>query len=175
MRDVCVASNTVQQTPPLSSLTRRNYLPIARRLRLCPVDPHQETCESATPAPSTISASSHASATTTGRSHPSVSETRSFNRRKLELIPRRFHQIALQIRFCRWPDINVVRFCGPGFLPTRFRRLIKRQLREFPQQSRMRRHHLLFPRLIQIPPHAEPASSEAQCPVLLAPLRRRER
>jgi hypothetical protein len=39
----------------------------------------------------------------------------------------------------------------------------------------MRRHHLLFPRLIQIPPHAEPASSEAQCPVLLAPLRRRER
>jgi hypothetical protein len=35
----------------------------------------------------------------------------------------------LQIRFCRWPHINVVRFRWPGFLPTRFR-----QLREFPQE-----------------------------------------
>ena len=69
---------------------------------------------------------------------------------QLKRIPRRFHQIALQIRFCRWPHINVVRFRWPGFLPTHFRRLIKRQFREFPQQSRIRRDHLLFLRLIQI-------------------------
>jgi hypothetical protein len=38
----------------------------------------------------------------------------------------------------------------PGFLPTRLCRLIKRQVREFPQQIRMRRHDLLFLRFIQI-------------------------
>jgi len=70
---------------------------------------------------------------------------------QLKRIPRRFHQIALHIRFSRWPHINVVRFRRPGFLPAHFRRLIKRQLREFPQQIRMRRHHLLFLGLIQIP------------------------
>ena len=69
---------------------------------------------------------------------------------QLKRIPRRFHQIALQIRFCRWPHINAVRFRWPGFLPTHFRRLFKRQLREFPQQSRMRRRHLLFLRFVQI-------------------------
>jgi hypothetical protein len=46
--------------------------------------------------------------------------------------------------------VAAVRFHWPGFLPARFRRLIKRQLREFPQQIRMHRHHLLFLRLIQI-------------------------
>jgi prevent-host-death family protein len=52
---------------------------------------------------------------------------------ELKRIPRRFHQIALQIRFCRRPHIHVVRFRWPGFLPTHVRRLIKRQFREFPQ------------------------------------------
>ncbi len=42
------------------------------------------------------------------------------DRFQLKRIARRFHQIALQIRFCRWPHINVVRFRWPGFLPTRF-------------------------------------------------------
>ena len=115
----------------------------------CPNDAHQETCDSATPAPSGISPFPCASATTTGRSHPSVAETRSCTRRELERIPRRFHQIALPIRFCRRPHIHVIRFRWPGFLPAHFRRLIKRQVREFPQQIRMRRHHLLFLRLIQ--------------------------
>ena len=63
---------------------------------------------------STISTPPHASAATTRRSHPSVAETRSCGHRELKRIPRRFHQIALQIRFCRWPHINLVRFCWPG-------------------------------------------------------------
>ena len=56
-----------------------------------------------------------------------------------ERIARRFNQITLPLRFCRRPHIHVVRFRWPRFLATRFRRLIKRQLREFPQQIRMRR------------------------------------
>ncbi len=85
---------------------------------------------------------------------------------QLKRIPRPFHQIALQIRFCRRPHINIVRFRWPGFLPTRIRRLIKRQLREFPQQSRPvrrrpgeggmpTRDHVLFPRVIQSPVNRE--------------------
>ena len=57
---------------------------------------------------------------------------------QLKRIPRGFHQIALQIRCCRRPNVNVVCFRGPGFLPTRFRRLIKRQVREFPPFRRQR-------------------------------------
>jgi len=128
---------TLKMQYPPSSATRPTAAP-------------QDAPESDTPEPSAISASGHASATTTGRSHPSVAETRSCTRRELKRIPRSFHQIALQVRICRRPHINVVRFRWLGFLPTRFRRLIKRQLREFPQQSRMRRDHVLFPRLIQI-------------------------
>jgi len=48
----------------------------------CPDHAHRETCEPDTPEPSTNSASPHASATTTGRSHPSLAETQSCTRRE---------------------------------------------------------------------------------------------
>jgi len=60
-------------------------------------------------------------------------------------IPRGFNQIILQILFRRWPHANIVRFRRLGFLPTHFRRLIKRKFCEFPQQTRMRRRHLPHP------------------------------
>jgi hypothetical protein len=85
-------------------------------IAVCPNDAHQGNCESDTPAPSTISASPHASAKATRRSHPSVAETRSYTRRELKRIPRRFNEITLRIRFCRRPHINVVCFRWPGFL-----------------------------------------------------------
>src|ERR1039458_1702599 len=96
----------------------------------CPNDAHQKKCVSNTPEPSAVSAGPHASATTTGRFHPSAATARSCTRRELKRIPRRFHQIALPIRFCRRPHIHVVRFRWPGFLPTHFRCLIKRQDRK---------------------------------------------
>jgi hypothetical protein len=49
--------------------------------------------------------------------------------------------IVLQVRFINWMQIDIVRFRSLGLVATRFRRLLKRQLREFLQQIRMRRHH----------------------------------
>ena len=60
--------------------------PEPRSIADCPNNGHQETCESDTRATSAISAFAHASATTTGRSHPSVAETRSCTRREPRLL-----------------------------------------------------------------------------------------
>ena len=77
-------------------------------IEACPNDAHQETCESDNPEPSTISASTHppslklrrtgASATTAGRYHPSVAETRSCTRRN----PRLLFAIPPLGRFGQW-------------------------------------------------------------------------
>jgi hypothetical protein len=50
-------------------------------------------------------------------------------------IPGCFNQIIFQIRFRNWSHINTVRLRWLGFLPTHLRLLIKRQIREFPQQT----------------------------------------
>src|ERR1017187_6041776 len=99
---------TIQASPRVNLRVRIKYasLPNAKSIPAvrqgCPLcgsltpvyhnGAHQEICEFDTPGPSTISASPHASATTTGRSHPSVAETRSCTRQGRLLRPNQFRQ-----------------------------------------------------------------------------------